>query len=309
MEILLLCIQLLSIPAFSPLCIGCIRKVKAKLQNRQGASVFQPYADLWKLFHKDEIISSHASWIFRIAPFLIFTITLVIAASIPVAGLSNTLAPAGDFLVVVYLLALSSFILALAGMDAASAFGGFGSSREMTVASLAEGGFVLSLLTAAILSKTTSLAGMTAALSTLPITAWLPLGAAFIAFFIIMIAETGRVPIDNPATHLELTMIHEAMILEYSGKRLALIEWASANKLLIFAVLGTSVFIPLGNTAPTTLGDFVINVTIMIVKILAVLVSVAFLESMIAKLRLFKIPDLLVMSFVLGILGIVVSAL
>src|SRR3989338_9902138 len=216
--------QLIFVPALSPLFIGIIRKIKAKLQNSKGAGIFQPYRDIWKLMHKDEVISSDASWVFRCAPFIIFAATIVIGASIPLFAsfLKNTLT--GDLLVVVYTLALGTFFLALAGMDTGSAFGGFGSSREATISALAEGGLILSFFAVSVIIGTTNLFTISRAGILLSTSFFLPAMLAFIGFFIILLAETGRFPFDNPATHLELTMIHEAMILEYSGKKLALIE-------------------------------------------------------------------------------------
>ncbi|MDO8509695.1 MAG: NADH-quinone oxidoreductase subunit H, partial [bacterium] len=223
-------IQLVLVPAISPLFIGIVRKIKARLQNRVGASIIQPYFDLRKLFNKNEVISEDASWIFRFAPYLIFAVTLIVGASIPLFTtiLANTFL--SDFLVIVYLIALSTFFLALAGIDVGSAFGGFGSSREMTVAALTEGGLIFSLLAVALAVHSTNLFTMAAAVSGLSLASIAPILLAFFAFLIALLAETARFPFDNPATHLELTMIHEAMILEYSGKRLALIEWAAANK-------------------------------------------------------------------------------
>ena len=297
-------IQLILLPALSPLCVGIIRKMKAKFQNRQGAGVFQPYNDLWKLFNKDEVISSDASWIFRFAPFIVFAATLAVTAGIPTFAsfLSNELT--SDILVVIYLLAIGTFFLALAGMDTGSAFGGFASSREMTVAALAEGGALFSLLTVALISGTTNLflISGTDFISQFPPS--LPVILAFMGFFIAMLAETSRFPFDNPATHLELTMIHEAMILEYSGKKLALMEWAAANKLMIFMALGSSLFFPWGIANSLSFGAIVFSILIFLLKILAFCFVIAFIESSVAKFRLFRLPDLLLASFVLSAIAI-----
>lgn len=304
METTLLTLQFLLIPALSPMCIGIIRKIKAHMQNRQGARITQPYLDLWKLLHKDEVISTHASWVFRFVPYALFAISLVIAAGIPVIATRVAVAPVGDFLVIAYFVALSSFLLALAGMDAASAFGGFASSREMTVAALAEGGLILSLFVSAFLAGTTNVGEIVSSLSEITLAGWLPLGIAFVAFFIALLAEAARYPFDNPATHLELTMIHEAMILEYSGKRLALIEWAAANKMLIFVSLAVNIFFPWGLALGADGGAVLIALAVYLLKVLAVLCVIAMLESTIAKLRFFRLPDLLFTSFVLGIIAI-----
>lgn len=304
MSFILLIIQFLSVPILSPMLIGVVRKIKARLQNRKGASIFQPYRDLWKLFNKDEVISEDASWIFRFAPFIIFTITIIIGASIPLFTniFSNNLL--SDFLTIVYFIALSTFFLALAGIDVGSAFGGFGSSREMTVAALTEGGLIFSLLALALAAKSTNLFKIVEAVASFGPIAFAPIILAFAAFVIALLAETARFPFDNPATHLELTMIHEAMILEYSGKRLALIEWAAAGKFMIFLALGANLFFPWGLTASIGFGSAILALLIMFAKLLILALFVAVLESSIAKYRFFRLPDLLFTSFILSIIAI-----
>lgn len=304
MNIIFWTIQILFAPVVSPLCIGVIKKIKAKLQNRQGASIFQPYKDLWKLLHKDEIISRDASWIFRQAPFIVFAVTIFVGASIPLFAsfFKNTLT--GDLLVIIYTLAIGTFFLALAGMDTGSAFGGFGSSREMTVSALAEGGFIFSLLTLALIGGTTNLSTLSSTGIFSSTHSLMPAILAFAGFFIVLLAETARFPFDNPATHLELTMIHEAMILEYSGKRLALIEWAAANKFLIFMALGANLFFPWGLASVVGLTAILAALGIFILKVLLLSLFVAVLESSIAKFRFFRLPDLLFISFILSVIAI-----
>jgi len=304
MAIIFWTIQIILVPVLSPLFVGIIRKIKARFQNRIGASVLQPYRDLWKLFHKDEIISEDASWIFRFSPYLIFAVTIIIGASIPLFAtiFSNNLL--SDFLVIVYLIALSTFFLALAGIDAGSAFGGFGSSREMTMAALTEGGLIFSLLAVALSAHSTNLFVISNSIPSLSLVSFTPIVLAFAAFLIAMLAETARFPFDNPATHLELTMIHEAMILEYSGSRLALIEWAAANKFLIFMALGANLFFPWGIMSGATFAGVAMALAIFIMKILVLCLFVAVLESSIAKYRFFRLPDLLFMSFILSVIAI-----
>ena len=318
MDIFIFFLQALAIPFCAPLAVGVIRKAKARLQNRVGADVFQPYRDLWKLFHKDEVISDETSWIFRFSPYLIFAVTVGIGVSIPVI---TTMAPSlfvssffdfsflagGDFIVIIYLFALTTFFLALAGMDAGSGFGGFGSSREMTMAALAEGGLFFSLLVASIIAQTGNVLTMVESLQSVPFQSYIPLFIAFIAFFFFFLAENGRFPVDNPATHLELTMIHEAMILEYSGKRLALIEWASFSKLLIFVALGANVFFPWG-VATSFLPEMIgMSVVWFVLKATVLLLAIAFIESTMAKFRIFRVPDLLFTSFVLSAIALIVT--
>lgn len=320
MSILFFISQLLIVPALSPLCVGIIRKMKARMQNRVGAGIFQPYRDLLKLFRKDEVISEDASRIFRFAPYLIFAVTLVIGASVPViTAIAPSLAPGtlswlsflptGDFIVIIYLFALATFFLALSGMDAGSGFGGFGASREMTMAALAEGGLLFSLLVASLAAGSGNVMTMVGGLQELPFRSFMPLIIAFIAFMIALLAENARFPVDNPATHLELTMIHEAMILEHSGKRLALMEWAAANKLLVFIALGANVFFPWGVATALEPVGMLVSAALFAIKAAALLFSIAFIESTMAKFRIFRVPDLLFTSFVLGViaLGILVT--
>ncbi|MEK7494644.1 MAG: NADH-quinone oxidoreductase subunit H [Patescibacteria group bacterium] len=317
MNTLLFIFQLLIVPALSPLGIGFIRKVKARMQNRVGASVFQPYRDLWKLFQKDEVISEDASWIFRFSPYLIFAITILIGASIPVIAAvpvaldflpSFSFLPAGDFLVIIYLFALMTFFLALSGMDTGSAFGGFGSSREMMVAALAEAGLLFSLLAVSVTAESGNVVAMVGNLQYLPLQALFPLLIAFLAFIIALLAENARFPVDNPATHLELTMIHEAMILEHSGKRLALMEWAAANKLLIFILLAANLFFPWGvSLSYDSFSGLLVSTLLVVGKSAVLLFGIAFLESTMAKFRIFRVPDLLLTSFVLGVIALAIS--
>lgn len=277
------------------------------MQNRHGASIIQPYFDLWKLFHKDEVISKNASWIFRFSPYLIFAISILIPLGIPMISQVEPTSPIGDFLVISYLIALSTFFLALSGIDVGSAFGGFGSSREMTLAALTEGVLLFSIIPIAIITQTTNLVMMSAVTASLPLTDAFPILIAFIGFFIALLSETGRIPFDNPSTHLELTMIHEAMILEYSGKRLALIEWAAANKLLIFVVLGINLFFPWGIANSADISNITFAFFIFLIKILILIISIAIFESSTAKFRLFRLPDILLTGFIFGVIAIIAT--
>lgn len=297
-------LQLIFVPVVSPLAIGVIKKIKAKFQNRQGASVLQPYRDLWKLMHKDEVISSDASWIFRHTPFIMFAITIVVGASIPLFAsfLQNTLT--SDLLLIAYALGAGTFFLALAGLDTGGGFGGFGSSREMTIFSLAEGGMLLSFFSVALMIGTTNLFVISNAGTLVATQFFLPAILAFVGFFIVLLAETGRFPFDNPATHLELTMIHEAMILEYSGKRLALMEWAAANKFFIFVAIGANMFFPYGIAQTPNFSSVLLGILVLLVKIGLVAVVIATTESFMAKFRFFRLPDLLVTSFILSAVAI-----
>lgn len=302
-------IKLLVLPTLSPMMVGVVRKVKALIQNRKGASILQPYFDLWKLFHKDEVVSRDASWVFLFAPYLIFGISVLVFAAVPFFGQLEIVQSLGDFLVVIFMLGTATFFLALAGIDVGGAFGGFGSSREMTLAALTECVLVFSLLPIALLTHTTNLATMAAFSTMLPLTAYFPIVVAFLGYVVALFAETGRIPFDNPATHLELTMIHEAMILEYSGKRLALIEWASANKLFFFALLGVNIFFSQGLSttgAPLSLFE---ALAWSLGKVLILLVIIAVIESGIAKFRLFRLPDLLLTGFIFGAIALIAAVI
>jgi len=289
----------------SPLFVGVIRKMKAKFQNRRGANIFQPYMNLWKLFHKDEVISSDASWIFKYTPYILFAITIAVSLIIPFLTTFAPFQSTSDFLVIIYLLAIGTFYIALAGMDTGNAFGGTGSSREMTIAASAEAGFILSILPLVIISKSTNLFTITQSILHTNSNLLIGVGIAFVAFVIILLAETNRYPFDNPSTHLELTMIHEAMVLEYSGKRLALMEWAASNKLLIFMILGINMFLPWGISESFTFGGILLAFCFMVLKISMISLFIAILESFIAKYRFFRLPQLLLSSTILGIIAIV----
>jgi len=304
MNLLIFIIQLSLVTAISPLCTGIIKKIKAHLQNRHGASVFQPYYDIWKLLHKDEVISRDASFIFRLAPFIIFAVTVFVGFSIPLFTSFSNIFQASNILVIIYTLAIGTFFLALAGMDSGSPMGGFGSSREMTVSALAEGGFIFSLLTVALINHSTDLFTIASANLFDFSQSLLPIILAFSGFLIVLLAETARFPFDNPATHLELTMIHESMILEYSGKRLALMEWAASNKLVIFIALGANLFFPLGLASEATLVAILIGLLAFVIKIIIFSVAIASLESSLAKFRFFRLPDLLLSSLIINAVAI-----
>ena len=306
MTTLILLIQVLLIPALAPLCIGVIRKMKALMQNRRGADIFQPYRDIAKLLKKDEVISEDASWVSLVGPYIIFAVMLVVALLVPVVSGFQFFGVLSDLIVLIYLIALGTFFMALLGLDAGNAFGGLGGSREMTLAACTEGGLLFSLLPAAIMAGSTRLGTMffeVGALSALQNTALI---IAFFAFLIALLAENARYPFDNPSTHLELTMVHEAMIIEASGKRLALLEWASAMKLLAFALIGANVFFP--SIAFGVNGEMSLLALLFVFgKVLALMVVIAVIESTTPKLRYLRLPDLLFTSFALGVIALGVA--
>jgi len=299
-------IQLLVVGLGGPLLVGTVRKLKARLQGRRGASVFQPYYDLRKLLTKEAVVSENTSWIFRFTPYLLVAVMLLSAMLVPLLTTRTPLGFIGNIIVLMYLLLLATFFLALAGLDAGSAFGGMGSSREMIIAALAEPTVMIAIFAIALRAGSTSLdeiASRGISDSMLLLNSGHLL--AFVALFIVALAETGRLPIDNPSTHLELTMIHEAMILEYSGRYLALVEWAAGMKLFLFMTLLANLFLPWGIATEITVPSLVIALIAFLVKIGALAVTVALIETVVAKLRLFRVPELLSGSFTLALLAVV----
>jgi formate hydrogenlyase subunit 4 len=290
---------------FAPGLVGLIRWMKARLQNRRGAPFWQPYLELRKLFHKEVVVSGNASWLFRTVPFVVFASTVATTALVPILAAPLPFDTMGDLLVLVYLLLLATFFLALAGLDPGSAFGGMGASREMTVAALAEPTVTLAVFALALSAGSTNLGRIVEATLADPARAVSPGHLlAFAALFVVTLAETGRLPVDNPATHLELTMIHEAMVLEYSGRYLALVEWAAAVKLLIFFTLLGNLFVPWGVARGLTAPALLVALGSFLLKLFALAATVAVFETRIAKLRLFRVPELLSVSFVLALLAV-----
>lgn len=304
--ILIEVIQLLIVALGAPLIVGSVRKVKARLQGRRGASVFQPYRDLRKMLAKEVVISENTSWIFRFTPYLVASVMLLSSLLVPMLTTRTPLGFIGNIIVLMYLLLLATFFLALAGLDAGSAFGGMGSSREMIIAALAEPTVMVAIFAIALRVGSTSLDEIVrrgAEDSLLLLNPGHVL--AFVAFFIVALAETGRLPVDNPATHLELTMIHEAMVLEYSGRHLALIEWAAGMKLVVFLVLLANLFFPWGVARSLEPGRVAIAFGALVLKVGALAAAVAILETSVAKLRLFRVPELLSGSFTLALLAVI----
>ena len=305
----------LSLPAFvaqtllllllAPLLSGLIRNWKAKLQNRRGPRIWQPFFDYAKFLRKDMVISEHASWIFCATPYVTFLTALTAGMLLPLVTAQAPLGLFGGVLALVGLLALGRFFLALGGLDPASAFGGMGSSREMTIAAIAEPAMMLAIFTLAIAAGSTNLSQIVMA-SQGP--GWKFLdpshALAFTAMFIVLLAETGRLPVDNPATHLELTMVHEAMLLEYSGRYLALIEWAAMQKLLMYASLIACMFFPWGLApAGSGLAHYAIGVAAWLGKMAVAGCALALFETVTAKMRLFRVPGFLGIALMLGLLG------
>jgi formate hydrogenlyase subunit 4 len=306
MRLLLALVQTLVAVALAPALVGYIRWLKARMQGRRGAPLWQPYLELRKLFGKEAVVSHTASWIFTATPFLLFGTTVVVASFVPLVAAPVRPFVAGDLFAAVYLLLFGTFFLALAGLDTGSPFGGMGASREMTVVALTEPTVALSIVALALNAGSTSFAQIVARTIAEPSTALGPGHLlAFAALFIVTLAETGRLPVDNPSTHLELTMIHEAMVLEYSGPYLALVEWSAALKLLVFLALAANLFMPWGIALTLTPLALAGGVLSLVAKLALLGAAIAVLETRVAKLRLFRVPELLSASFVLALLAVV----
>ena len=300
-----LLLQLILLLLLAPLVSGCIKNWKAKLQNRRGPRLWQPYFDVVKSLRKDMVISEHASWVFSFAPYVVFLSSLLVGLLVPMLTTQAPLSLFGGALAVIGLLALGRFFLALGGLDPGSAFGGMGSSREMTIAAIAAPALMLSIFTVAITAGSTDLSHIVQATQK---PAWQLLNPthvmAFAALFIVLLAETGRIPVDNPATHLELTMIHEAMLLEYSGRYLAFMEWGASTKQLVLMTLLVNVFFPVGIATDTSAASLGLSLLAYLVKLLLLAGAVVLVETTNAKLRLFRVPDLLSAAFVLATLAL-----
>ncbi len=299
-------VQLALLLFLAPFLTGFAKTCKARLQTRRGPAMIQPYFDLQKLFRKSMVIPNTASWIFSAAPRVLFVSTLLSGLMIPAISAEAPLSWMGGVLAVVYLLALGRFFLALAGLDTGSSFGGLGSSREMTISAIAEPALMLAMFTVALSAGSTNLSivaqsGLAQSWRFLAPSQML----AFAALFIVLVAETGRIPVDNPATHLELTMVHEAMILEYSGPYLALIEWSASIKQLVLMTLLVNVFFPFGLSTDWSPLPLAVSFGYFIVKLLLLASVVVLVETANAKLRLFRVPELLAVAFVMSALALI----
>lgn len=297
-------IQVMLVLLAAPLLTGLVRKMKARLLRRRGASIFQPYRDLLRLLRKEVVLAENASWLFRVSPYLIFSATWVAAALVPTFATGLLFSWTGDLIAIIALLASARFFLALAGMDVGTSFGGIGSSREVMIASLAEPAMIMIVFTLALVAGSTQLSTVAAYMASFEAGLRVSLGLALIALIMVAIAENGRVPIDNPATHLELTMVHEAMVLEYSGRHLALIELAGSLKLLLYCSLIACVFMPWGMaTSRADVGAMVVGGILYVGKLGIAAFLLALFETSIAKMRVFRVPEFLGAALMLGLLG------
>lgn len=296
--------QMALILALAPLLAGFVQKVKARLLRRRGPPILQPYRDLLRLLRKEVVLAENASWLFRVTPYLVFSTTWVAAALVPTFARGLLFSWAGDLIAIIALLGSVRFFLALAGMDIGTSFGGIGASREVMIASLAEPAMLLVIFTLALVAGSTQLSTIASFMASPEVGLRVSLGMALIALVMVAIAENARIPVDNPATHLELTMVHEAMVLEYSGRHLAMIEFAASLKLLLYISFIACVFVPWG-LASAGAGPvaYAVGTLAYVAKLAAGGVLLALFETTIAKLRVFRVPEFLGAALMLGLLG------
>jgi formate hydrogenlyase subunit 4 len=296
--------EMLLVLLLSPLLTGFVRKVKARLLRRQGPPLLQPYRDLARLLRKDVVLAQNASWLFRVIPYIIFAGTWVAASLVPTFRIGLLFSWSADLIAIIALIGSARFFLALAGLDVGTAFGGIGSSREVMIASLAEPAMLMIVFTLALVAGSTQLSTMAAYMASSEVGLRVSVGLAVIALIMVAVAENARIPVDNPSTHLELTMVHEAMVLEYSGRHLALIDLASELKLLLYVSLIGCLFMPWGIAGPVASPRaLAIGVAAYGVKLAAGGFLLAVFETSIAKMRVFRVPQYLGAALMLGLLA------
>jgi formate hydrogenlyase subunit 4 len=295
--------QTLLVVVLAPAFLGWLNQCRAWLQNRSGAGVLQPYRVMRKLFHKDAVLAKNASPVFRAAPYVQFSCMVLAASIVPVIETDLAFSPAADVIALVGIFALARVFAALAAMDIGTAFGTMGARREMLVASLSEPALLMVFFTPLLIAQSTSLNAIADALAHRQFAIYPSLAFAAVAFVMVLLAENARIPIDNPSTHLELTMIHEALILEYSARHLALIEWATAIKLTTYCALGIALFVPWGLAQTGEWQMLPVSVLAFAGKLALAGAALAVLETVSAKMRIFRAPEFLGMAFLLAVLG------
>ncbi len=293
----------------APLLVGWVSQCRAWMQNRRAPPLLQPFRLLHKLFWKESVMAHDATALYRIAPYVIFSCLLLASMIIPTLSTNLPLAPAADAIALVGLFALARLFISLAAMDVGTAFGTMGARREMLIGFLAEPAFLMVLFTASLLSDSTSLAKIVSSMSHRELTILPSLAFAGVAFTMVSLAENARVPVDNPTTHLELTMIHEAMLLEYSGRHLALLEWAAALKLFAYSCAGLALFFPWGIAEANDRVALLFALPVLVGKLAIGGFFLAVIETILAKMRIFRVPEFLATAFLLGVLGLLVHLL
>lgn len=305
LELLVQGAQMTLVLLVAPLLTGLVRTVKARLVGRRGPPMLQPYRDLARLLRKEVVLAENASWLFRVTPYLVFAITWVAAALVPTFATGLIFNWSADLIVIIGLLGSARFLQALAGMDIGTSFGGIGSSREVMIASLAEPAMLMIVIALALIAGSTQLSTIAAFMLSSSVGLRVSLGLALVALVIVAIAENARVPVDNPATHLELTMVHEAMVLEYSGRHLAMIEFAASLKLLLYVSLIACVFVPWGLApAEAPMWAFLSGTGLYLAKLAVAGGLLGLFETSIAKMRVFRVPEFLGAALMLSLLGV-----
>jgi formate hydrogenlyase subunit 4 len=296
--------QMLLVLLLAPLLTGFVRKLKARLLRRRGPPLLQPYRDLVRLMRKEIVLAENASWLFRVIPYVVFAATWVAAALVPTFQSGLLFSWSADLIAIIALLGSARFFMALAGLDVGTSFGGIGSSREVMIASLAEPAMLMAVFTLALIAGSTQLSTVAVFMTSTEVGLRVSLGLALFALIMVAIAENARIPVDNPATHLELTMVHEAMVLEYSGRHLALIDLAAELKLLLYVSLIACVFLPWG-IAPMGAGAqaLALGVGAYVAKLALGGFLLALFETAIAKMRVFRVPEFLGAALMLGLLA------
>jgi formate hydrogenlyase subunit 4 len=297
--------QMALVLALAPLLTGLVRQAKARLVRRRGPALLQPYHDLWRLMRKEVVLAENASWLFRAAPYLIFATTWVAAALVPTFATGLMFSWSADLIAIIALLGSARFILALAGMDVGTSFGGIGSSREVMIATLAEPALLMIVFSVALLAGSTQLSTVAGYMLSSNVGLRVTLALSLVSLVMVALAENARIPVDNPATHLELTMVHEAMVLEYSGRHLAVIELAAQLQLLLYVSLIGCVFAPWG-LAPVGAGPaaHLLAAGAFLAKLALAGVLLALFETATAKMRVFRVPAFLGAAFMMGVLGV-----
>ncbi len=303
-DLLIQGLQMLLVVAVAPLLTGLVRKAKARLMRRQGAPITQPYRDLLRLMRKEVVLAENASWLFRITPYMVFAATWVAAAIIPTFATGLMFNWTADIIALVALLGSARFFLALAGMDVGTSFGGLGSSREMMIASMAEPAMLLTVFSVALVAGSTQLSTIAHVMASPEVGLRVSLGLALVGLIIVALAENARIPVDNPSTHLELTMVHEAMVLEYSGRHLAMIELAASLKMVLYLSLIAAIFLPFGMAdGRAGIAAFGVGLLSYLAKLAAGGLALAVFEVSIAKMRVFRVPDFLGAALMMSLLG------
>jgi formate hydrogenlyase subunit 4 len=312
MNVLAVISQLLEIVvalALAPLLTGWVNQWRAWLQNKSAPSLLQPYHMLHKLFNKDSVVAEHASPLFRASPYIVFGCMTLACAIIPTLSTDLPLASAADAIALVGLFALARVFISLAAMDVGTAFGSFGARREMLIGFLAEPALLMVLFTTALISHSTSLTIIVETLGHQELAIFPSLAFAGVAFTMVSLAENARVPVDNPTTHLELTMIHEALILEYSGRHLALVEWAASLKLFAYSCIGLALFVPWGVAQAQAPMALLLALPVLVFKLGIGGILLAVLETLSAKMRIFRVPEFLCTAFLLAVIAMLVHIL